>query len=67
MPAESAILDAEVKGRVPQAYVDAVDAEVEILKKKFRRASRSDVVRIALDTYFAKRGIKLNGKAVQQA
>jgi Arc/MetJ-type ribon-helix-helix transcriptional regulator len=55
-------MDAEVKGRVPQAYAEAVDKDVTRRQRKFPRASRADVLRDALTEYFAKRGIKLNGK-----
>jgi hypothetical protein len=58
-------LEAEVKGRVPQKYSDAVDDLVELRRKKFPRYSRSDVLRSALESYFKKHGLpnESNGKA----
>jgi hypothetical protein len=61
------VLDAEVKGRVPQSYVDAIDADVRKRKQIFPRASRADVLRDALSEYFAKHSAKKNGKAVARA
>lgn len=56
MPAETATrngaLDAEVKGRVPSAFVRAIDLDVMERRKKFPRASRADVIRDALAAYF---------------
>jgi hypothetical protein len=58
-------LAAEVKGRVPKKYSDAVDALVLDRRKKFPRYSRSDVLRSALESYFRKHGWpnETNGKA----
>lgn len=45
-------LDAEVKGRVPKKYVEAIDADVLKRRISFPRASRADVLRDALTEYF---------------
>ena len=47
-------LDAEVKGRVPQAYLDGVDALVAERKLQYPRYSRGDLIRDALAVYFEK-------------
>lgn len=57
------VMDAEVKGRVPKAWLSAIKLDVAARRKRFPRASKSDVVRDALSLYFETHDINPNGKA----
>ena len=59
----SETLDAQVKGRVPAAYVTALDELVTEARKRFPRYSRSDAVREALTHHFKRHKVSFDGSS----